>query len=380
MRFLLVLFICVCAFTESAFAEVRRMALSSDGGIYAALSGTEDGKCYLLVYDANDASANPVPFNLGDIQTGGFYLVGGDYALIEVTDLEFVKGTVDGLQDFNAARWISVNIDTGEIRSIFKHLGGADFAYIVEDSGELLATTPNEAGKSVFSRIDVRARGPAQPTRFESGRDELSYSLLNVNLKNGRSKPLKRGSEETRQWVVDENGAAVARIDLLESATKLRFFVSVDGNLKRASGVSIGDGDIEQFVVLGRGSDLNVAIVRVVDGEGALSYRRYNMLTGEFLGDAIAPAGRRVRESYDPRRAIAHGLVVDDGAEIHHFNESDQSLQRLMEKSIAGAKVYVESVSQDGDRALVRAHYSDKPTEWYLFDRAEKRLEIIARN
>ena len=380
MRHLFILLACVCAFAESASAEVRRIALSSDGNTYAALSATEDGKCYVLVYDANDAATKPLVFSLGECQSGRFFLVGNDYALIEITDLEFVKRTVDGLQDFEAARWVSVNIETGETESILQHLGGADFAYIIEDSGEILATTPDDAGKAVFSRIDVLYRGPARQTRFESGRDELSYSLLDVNLKNGRTKALKRGSDSTGQWVVDENGMPIARIDFVESTNKVRFFVTVDGNLKRASSVSVGDGDIEKFVVVGRASEPNVAIVRVVDGEGALSYRQYNMLTGEFLSEPVVPAGRDVQETYDPRRAIAHGLIVDDGADVHHFDKSDQSLQRLMEKSIPGATAYVESVSSDGARALIRMYYADKPTEWYLFDRNSKRLEMIAQN
>jgi hypothetical protein len=104
------------------------------------------------------------------------------------------------------------------------------------------------------------------------------------------------------------------------------------------------------------------------------------MQSGELGPNEFVAAGQKVDELYDARTARAHAVVVDDGADIYHFDPANRTVQSRMERSIDGARVLVESASLDGNQMLIRAYYPIKPTEWYLYDREAKRLEIIGRN
>ena len=130
---------------------------------------------------------------------------------------------------------------------------------------------------------------------------------------------------------------------------------------------------------MGPAPEEGVVILRYIDDSG-VSYRRYDMRSGQFQENAFKTTGGRISEFYDPRTARAHAVVNDNGAEIFHFDPKLQNVQRQMEKSAAGARILVESVSAEGNRMILRAYYPIKPTEWYLYDRAAKRLEIIGRN
>ena len=357
------------------------MAISADGKSYAALSEAEDGKVYLIVYDADDAMAKPVLFDLGENRTGRFYLTGGVFALIEFQGLEGSFVSASGLKETSSARWVSLNIETGNSISFFDNLTGLDYNYVVQGSGEILATVPGDARKTVFSRADVRATGSALPTRFDEGQEELTYALHQVDVGSGRTRRLEWGRHETSDWVVDAEGEVAMRIDRDEQANEVLFFQDAGGRVGLVSKVKFGTETISDLRIVGRGPDADIVIMSVASADGEWSYRPYDVRAGVFTSAGYVPSIRdQIIEYYDARRAVAHAVIIGDGKEVHHFHPADQMLQQSMEKLLVGAEVFIESASAGGERVLLKAFYTDKPTEWYLYDRAAKRLEIIGRN
>ena len=307
-------------------------------------------------------------------------MAGADHALVRFGGIEFSAETIGGLTDFSSSRWVSLNIETGEFKPLFENLSGVDFGYYVESAGALLATLPGREKEAIFARIDLKNTASAGPSRFREGNDELTYALHKVNLERGGDRRLKQGRAETHRWLVDETGNIIARVDFNESANELRFFVTRGNSSPLTSTLSLDEQNFESVVVIGRGHAPGLVVVRVKDKDGDHVYRQFNMETGELTSDLYDPKGSSISERYDPQTARAHAVVVDKGAEIYHFDPDLRSVQASMEKALSGARILIESASADGNIMLLKAHYPIKPSEWYLYDRSAKRLEIVGQN
>jgi hypothetical protein len=261
MRFLLLVFTCLFAFANSASAEILKMALSSDGARYAALSEA-DGESYVLVYSVADAQAKPEMFKLGAFKAGSFQFGGSTNVLLRISDVDATVATNAGLQDLNSSRWVSLDIESGESTVLFENLEGWDFNYYIEDSGALLTTLPGNDDEAIFSRVDVQNTGPAGPSRFRNGDDELLFSVHKVSFDSGKSARVKSGGEETVRWVAAADGTILARVDINERAGELRFFTADGGRLKFTSTLALPEDEESEIGLLGSSPETGVLVVR----------------------------------------------------------------------------------------------------------------------
>ena len=292
----------VLALASPTQAKIYNVGISADGKTYAVLRDLED-KQVVAFYSVDDTDAKPIAVGLGGNKTDGFAWRDSDHVLVRLTDIKRNKRLLNGLEELNFSRWVSLDAGNGEMEMLFDNVKGQDHGYYIEESGELLATLPEERSEAVFSRATVRSK-LTKPSRLDQGRDELVNGVHRVNVGNGRVKRDEWGNENTWQWVLDETGKIVGRADYHEARREMDIFVSNGGSLKPLTTIDYDAAGITSFYILGRVEDAASLIVRVKTPAEFWEYRQLDMTTGALSAADVSPSGS-IKEIYDPRRARA---------------------------------------------------------------------------
>lgn len=367
-----------CATTASAQIQLYDADLSPDGSAYAVLMHYPD-QPVLAIYDVDQPDKQPVAVGLGDIETGQLEWGGDDHVLLQAFGEQAGVDTVSGMKTLRVARWLSISKDKGEAVTLFGENAIGDYRYITTSSGALISTLPRESDKALFARPRLE-RGNYGPTRLRESDDTFVLSLLEVNLRNSSAKPVESGEASTIDWVVNENGDAVARIDQGSNDREITVYVrpTGKGSFTRIADFDFDERQIDDIVFYGLVENETAIQALATDKSGRQKVVKFNMDTGA-LGDAVfEPASGTVDAiAYDARRARAVRADFDGG--VHHFSAADRTEQQRLENVLPGARAAIISKSQSGERMLVRALYADKPAEYFLFDKPAKRLQLIGR-
>jgi len=379
MRSLLLFLFLVFAAVTQAQAKTYNVGISADGKTYALVEDLEDQRI-VVFYSVDDPNAKPVAVGLGDKKTGALHWGGPNHVMIELLDMRFRGPTLTGMTTIDFDRWVSVNSKNGKIEMLFGNLSGEDYLYYIADSGKLLSSLPEE-NEALFSRGSIKVTSGG-PTRLKDGEDDLVYGLHRANVKTGRIKRQEWGKVESLQWLTDEAGNALARVDSNKERQEWRLHTPDGRSMKLKKTVDYTAGDIKEIVLLGRAPEAGYAVVRTKNSGGTWAYQQLNLSTGDIEEMDLGASGLFGvgEEIYDPRRARAHAVIQADGMRVYHFNEDDRAIQEKLGNSLPGASLLVESVSLNRERFIIKAMYTDKPDERYLFDEAAKRLELIARD
>ena len=208
-------------------------------------------------------------------------------------------------------------------------------------------------------------------------------SLKSANLKNGRIKTTESGKEETIDWVVNQDGDAVARIDTRGSDEKLAIFAKAPGNssLKRVADIDLTTGPVSKVQFFGVAERAGILQALTTDQAGVQKLVEFDVETGAF-GDALFDNnnGQIDTIAYDARRNKATVIYYNNGSpQAYHLIEADRMFQASLERAIEGAAIAIKSVSTNGERMIVKALYANKPSEYYYYDIPGNRLELIVQ-
>ena len=364
---------------DAGSARVYGVEISPDGKHYAVLRDAGEQRAF-AVYSVDDAAAKPMGIGLGTIEIRDFEWGGNDYLLLEVSgDKEGIR-TTTGLKTLTVARWLSISRITGKSETLFGNDRGSDYYYYMGSAGSLLAALPLENEHALFARTSVAVK-PSGPTRLKEGTDELLLSVHKVNLKSGSPRQIAEGKAGTFDWVVDAEGAVVARIDQNEKSQEMAVFHADGGEL---AGVIPGEiVQQEKAVPYGlAGPDAPRALTYLLERDGARRLARFDLDTGAMSDAGVTQApGPITRVLYDPREARVRVVYYSaDRERAFHLEEADRKTQASLEKALPDAAIAIVSKSVDGARLIARAGYAGKAEEYYLFDKAAKRLELVAAN
>ncbi len=365
---------------SAAAGGVYGVEISPDGRHYAILRDADNQRAF-AVYSVDDASAKPVGIGVGTIEIQDFEWGGNDRLLLKVTGEKGGIRTTTGLKTLNVARWLSISSTNGKSETLFGNERGADYYYL-PDAGFLLASLPSDSKHALFARAYPAVK-PSGPTRLKEGTDELLLAVQRADLANGDASVAADGTTDTADWVVDETGAVIARIDQNAKSKEMTILAAPagGGGLKTAGAIPGDVVEREKVIVLGlAGADLPRDLLLLVERGGARRLALFNMDTGSITNGPEVP-GPITRAIYDAREARAR--VVYYGADrerAFHLDEADRKIQAALEKAVPGAAIAIVSKSLDGWRMIARADYADRPEEYYLYDKAAKRLELVAAN
>lgn len=360
--------------------KVYGVEISPSGKHYAVLRDASEQRAF-AVYSVEDSSAAPKGIGLGTTDVEDFEWGGDEFLLVRVAGEKGGIDTTAGLKTLNVSRWMSIALENGKPQTLFGNERGNDFYYFINSAGALLHLSRIDGDLALFARTTIEVK-PGGPSRLKEGEDVQLYSLQRANLRTGRTEMVREGTPETIDWIVDASGDVLARIDQNAVSMKIEI-MSTDASGKNAKPAGEISGDVvvrEKPAFFGAVKDAR-AIQILKQQRGGLGMYSYSLDTLGFEPSIEAPAPLQ-RAVYDPRFArsrIAYYLTAA-GERPVHFEVDDQKAQASLEKALVGAAVSIVSKSIDGSRMIAHASYTEKPDEFYLYDKLGKRLELIAAN
>ncbi len=365
-----------------ALPAISNVEISPDGSTVALLQRS-NGQSTVVFVDLNDPSATPKGAVVGDVKARRMEWVDDNYLILLASDSQNLGGAFRSSgETMELFRWISIAKDTREMKILLKK----DASYYVTDSGNLLATTPNSPNDAVFARWTSSA-GIAKPTiglgsKFNKDEDVGGYSLFNVDVRTGKEKITYRGNPETWDWIVDDEGEAILRIDFNQDTDERKIYRRRDGSktFDLLSTYKAAYGSSETISFFGVGSSADEILVQTYGDGGKIGLFGYNLNTGQidrtvFHNEKFDVTG----VAYDLNKATVTAVYyTDDAPRVLHLDPDDQRLQENLGKSLAGTLPYIASKSRDGNRMIIRAAYADRPTDVYLFDKTTKNLSYFS--
>lgn len=361
-----------------ALPLIKQAEISPNGETVAVLQNA-GGQSNLVFVELSDPSAAPKGVGIGDAKARSIQWIDDEYILL-LTSVTKEAPTTTGLSMIEFWRWIAISKTERKLKLLFKQ----DAGVYVAEAGKVLSTTPGKPGEAVMARWTPTARvgGPttglgARFTKKDSG---TGYSLFNVNLKSGREKILYAGKPETVDWVVDANGDPIFRIDYDKDRSERKIFRRKSGKsfeLVRTISEPKGPGATISFHGLNDAGDLVLATIYAGDKRALVGV---DPLSGEVTTKLYHHDRYDIDTvSYDPASTTVQGITyIDDLPRIVQLNPADQKLQENLAAAIPGAAIKIVSRSASEDKMLVRATYTDRPAELFIFDKHNKNLAFFS--
>jgi dipeptidyl aminopeptidase/acylaminoacyl peptidase len=339
--------------------EVRAMDISPDGkrlGYINRLNGTD----YLFVYDLETKVAKPL-VSVADIKARTVQFVGNNYIVLVASKTGSIFG-FRGRHEFSAA--FAYNLTTSKVVRL---LNRTDNLYPGQSSlGRIVGIDPG--GKHVFMPAWIGAVGASEPDN----------NLLRVSLETGRGESSGyRGNSNTRDWLVDNQGAVIAREDFSEKR-KLHEVRALGGGSGRT--IYTKETVLPDVSITGVSSD-GKSLIAVADQDSDfLSLFEMSLADGSMKG----PVFQRTDAEID-------GLIMDQNRRVfgvrysgmrpdyEFFDKTVQTDIRVAQNTFANSSVWLTGWSEDWSKLLLFVEGGKETERYALFDRATKKLLIVTR-
>jgi len=204
-----------------------------------------------------------------------------------------------------------------------------------------------------------------------------SLGVYRVNLDNGSASPMTTGNVETRDYLLDESGAVIARVEINDYTNRWRLFVFEDGKERLI---------LEDVSEMGRPLSFQGLLqdgrIAAVDPheEGA----RDTLLAIDRKTGAKEPlhktGGSDVGAIGDPwfRRVVGVGWI-EDLPKQKFFDEQLQGIYTSVQQYFADGYVRLVSWSRDRSNVLVFGEKAGDAGAYYMFDPTEKKLRSVGK-
>ena len=383
--FLLPILIATLSFVNTAHADlavdygtlpnVSEAQISPDGETLALLQ-TLKGEPALVIRSLSDLKAKPAAIGLGGQKARDLLWVDSDYLLVLISDSADVRVTT-GMEKIEYWRWIAVNKNDFKPQRIF---GKSDSHYIRPDAGELVATLPNKPGVALFARDEFKAANRSA-TRFKQD-DKFRYSLIEVNLKNGKEKIVEYGNEFTVDWIVNSNGDPILRRDFDQEKEQERIFTRLPGqsDLTQVATHPRKLGYRSKINYISGGPTPDTVYATFTNESGTRALATASLETGAIIETVFENDQFDIdRLIWDFTQSKITGISYTDHLpQYFHLDPAVQKIQDTLKKALQGGAPAVESLTADQMKFIISASYTDHPIQYFMFDKNTKRLDLIA--
>jgi len=360
-----------------ALPTVSLAEISPDGQTIAVLQNSA-GEATVVFINLRNPEATPTGVPLGAVKARSMKWVDSDYLLLLASDAKNAA-FISGVQATELYRWISISKDERKLKMLFKQ----DAGFYVASAGSIVATTPGTPEDAVFARWTPDARAAKQSPGRLGGLDiGDGYSLFNVNVRTGRERITYRGQSDTWDWVVDENGEAILRIDFDQQRNKRHVYRRRAKNktFEHLATIEAEYGSPQNITFYGIGETSNEVLATTYGEQDTVGLYGYDISTGKiartvFSNDEYDVTGVQ----YDTEKATVTAVYfTDDFPRAFHLDPDDQSLQDNLARALPGAMPYIASKSLSGDKMIIWATYPDRPSDIYLFDKPTRNLALFS--
>jgi dipeptidyl aminopeptidase/acylaminoacyl peptidase len=271
-------------------------------------------------------------------------------------------------------RTVALDIDGGEPRTL---LMDDDWERSGVTGATLEAVDIGKPGKVAMSTWDWSAARHRERTgtkmhdpRRDSG---WTRNLYEVDLKSGRGVPIAFGTPYTSDWVVDADGAPVARSEWQADSRRYAVLASDGQRWKTIFELDSGEtpwlaglvADRRALVMIGKNaSSREKAWALPLDGGAA--YVLHEDPRGDVAG-AIT----------DVRRIVVGLRVVNGDVEVHWLDQKRRLQSEALEQAFPGKRVVTLDRSRNGRQVLVRVGAGAEPPVVYLVDFDRGAADIV---
>lgn len=334
----------------SAFAAlpaIKSPAISPDGKRYAFIAHAGDG---VLVYAAQlDNNQADAVINVLDADARALTWANDDTLILLASDTETTVFAARKTEIFTP--W---GIDlTGDLR--IRQLGGARAV-----GGGLFVRGRRLIG---FERATGRVLVP------------IGGALYAVNAKNGDVDERDEASGFNRDWVVDENGGPVYRVQYREKTDYFQILRRGDRGLWQTLGAT--NMELPELDIHGL-DDKGELIVGVRPLDSGL-YGLYTVTADGKLGQPVfTHATLDVADvRTDPYTNRVVGAAVEGESPV--WFDADLAMeQAALDEAFPNESPWIEDWSQDRSRFIVRTERDDRAPAFYFFDAKTRMAKVLA--
>jgi len=359
-----------------ALPAISHVEISPNGETVALLQNS-GGQSTVVFFDLKDPGATPTGVIVGDVKARRLEWVDDNYILLLASVAQNASFS-SGLNTYELARWISISKDERDLKMLFKQ----DAGFYVTSAGSILATTPNSPGDAIIARWTPDARAAKVSTGRLGGDIGSGYSLFNVNMKTGRDKITYRGNKDTWDWIIDDKGDAILRIDYDERRGESVIYRRRQNSktFEHLTNIEAEYGSSKTISFYGLGASTNEILATTYGGENTVGLVGFDITTGEISRTVFRHDKYDVNSVYyDLKKATAVRLTyIDDVPRVVHLNPDHQKLQDNLAAALPSAIPLLASMSTDETKIIVYAVYIDRPTDIYLFDKASRQLSYFS--
>ncbi|MBY0420852.1 MAG: S9 family peptidase, partial [Parvularculaceae bacterium] len=342
-----------------ALPDVAEAQISPNGRFLGLLENTKEGTT-AVIYDLENRGARPEGVKVEGSKARDLTWIDDDHLLVMASITQTIN-LATGKRKFEFFRWIAISRSQRAARIILESTGG----YFNTGAGQLISTLPQTPpGDALFYASRGAARG-----------------LVRVNLDTGDEEFQTRDTDQSYAWIVGADGRPTVRLDYDANKKERRIFASSDGGksfkliksfpwkaLEPLAFAPQGLLDDKTAVVVAHGPGETNSIVTMNLADGSTSEVLFHHPRHEIDG-----------VGYDPRRARALDVqYTDDMPRQIPFDPADAGLLEALKGPMVGVAAIIVSQSADKGRTVLKLHYPDRPSDFFLYTAATGRLARIA--
>ena len=354
-----------------AMPNVREAQISPDGR-HVAFIESVNATSAVVFYTLEDPDAKPVGINVGEGNARDIVWANEDIVLLLVSHSSRVR-TGDRPATMEFFRWVAVSKSTRKATVLFENEPG----FYMSEAGTFYAIRNDNPNKAVFGRHTI-----TEPSGRVSMWRGFVYSLFEIDLLTGKEKLVEVGDEQTYQWITNDNGDPILRIDYDYGKRKAIIKSKSQGGKKFETLLELDQerGTTAPISFHGFSRDRSTLIVTTTPAHGRKTLREFDIETAQLGNVLFADQTYDIdRILYDPRTSTVTGIYYTaDMPQNFHLDADDRAIQESLAKALPGASPLIVSKSDDGSLFVIEVHYSDHPKQFYLFHQNTRRLNMIA--
>lgn len=226
--------------------------------------------------------------------------------------------------------------------------------------GARLIGYERSTGRVLFPKFDFR---------------EGERVLYSVDPKNDRQRIVDRGSSFTVDWVVDESGAPVFRVDYDQTSDVLVLLGRSDKHWEVLVEETM---EIPDLSIFGLDSEGNLVVGTTPEADGHYGLYMLSTATGEIAEPVLTDDRYDVTTvRIDPYTNRVVGAGIADVGPIW-FDDELREHQTLMNEAFPGEQAFLVSWSEDRSRFIVATDSEDRAPAVYLYDARAPSVDQIA--
>lgn len=351
---------------------LEHVAISPDGALLAMDENTSGGQKVVFLQVGGGQALRTLDF--GTAKLRDIVWADDDTALLEASTALKLRLDGDGSRDmYEVFRVVAVDARQGGPRVLL-----FDGSQEYSTGAQLLPVNPRRKDTVSMASWDYSAtnRRESTGTRLSDARRDNGWvwTLYDVDTNTGKGSTVVQGTPYTIQWIVDPDGAPVARVEWNQKT-------------RRAS-VAVKSGASWRAILETEGEDPLTLYGLSPDGTSLIGIGEHG--TDRSRAWALPLDGSPIRLAYeDPQLDIVNAVVepttgrvvgytsAGPNGHLEYVDPQRLALSNALGKAFPDRWVEIVDQSTDGQRLLLRTENSSSPAVFYLLDRTTHRADIV---